>query len=120
MVKTMGAGLTEEGVRASIPLILPVGHVIIFGQGYNMIKEATECMLASYGTTGKVQQSKERAEGFWLRRTVESIQIRKATPNMNLDSGLLLHMVWNPILKPPSPSPLSPICLVNAWSHFLL
>ena len=45
-----------------------------------------------------------RAEGFWLRRTVEAIQIRKATPNMNLDSGLLLPMVWNPILNPhPSP-----------------
>ena len=41
-----------------------------------------------------------RAEGFWLRRTVEAIQIRKATPNMNLDSGLLLPMVWNPILNP--------------------
>ena len=37
-----------------------------------------------------------RAEGFWLRRTVEAIQIRKATPNMNLDSGLLLPRVWNP------------------------
>ena len=44
-----------------------------------------------------------RAEGFWLRRTVEAIQIKKATPNMNLDSGLLLPMVWNPILKPPLP-----------------
>ena len=50
-----------------------------------------------------------RVKGFWLRRTVESIQIRKATPNMNLDSGLLLPLVWNPILKPPSPTPLSPI-----------
>ena len=41
-----------------------------------------------------------RAEGFWLRRTVEAIQISKATPNMNLDSGLLLPMVRNPILNP--------------------
>ena len=44
-----------------------------------------------------------RAEGFWLKRTVEAIQIKKATPNMNLDSGLLLPMVWNPVLKPPLP-----------------
>ena len=53
----------------------------------------------------------QRAEGFWQRRTVEAIQIKKATPNMNLDSGLLLPMVWNPILpqKPPPPTPLSPI-----------
>ena len=52
-----------------------------------------------------------RAEGFWLRRTVEAIQIRKATPNMNLDSGLLLPMVWNPILNPhpiPQSTPLTP------------
>ena len=47
-----------------------------------------------------------RAEGFWLRRTVEAIQIKKATPNMNLDSGLLLPMVWNPILKPHPTHPL--------------
>ena len=51
-----------------------------------------------------------RAEGFWQRRTVEAIQIKKATPNMNLGSGLLLPMVWNPILKPPPhPPPLHPI-----------
>ena len=49
-----------------------------------------------------------RAKGFWLRRNVEAIQIRKATPNMNLGSGLLLPKVWNPILKLPSPTPLSP------------
>ena len=74
-----------------------------------------------------------RAEGFWLRRTVEAIQIRKATPNMNLDSGLLLPMVWNPILNPhPSPhtlvlvychhtSSLAFVCLVNsACLHTLL
>ena len=48
-----------------------------------------------------------RAKGFWLRRTVEAIQIKKATLNMNLDSGLLLPMVWNPILKPHPTHPLS-------------
>ena len=38
-----------------------------------------------------------RAEGLWLRRPVEAIQIRKATPNMNLDSVL-------PCLEPHPPS----------------
>ena len=37
--------------------------------------------------------------GFWQRRAAEAIQIKKRTPNMNLDSGLLLPMVWNPILN---------------------
>ena len=62
-----------------------------------------------------------RAEGFLLRRTVEAIQIRKATLNMNLDSDLLLPMVWNPILphKPPPPNHLAPFCLVYAWSLFM-
>ena len=47
-----------------------------------------------------------RAEGFWLRRTVEATQIRKATPNMNLDSGLLLYTHG---LEPhPQPAPLAP------------
>ena len=35
------------------------------------------------------------------------LNIGQTNPNMNLDSGLLLSMVWNPILKPP-PTPLSP------------
>ena len=56
--------------------------------------------------------------------TWDAIQIRKATLNMNLDSGLLLPMVWNPIL-PTTPPPththhLAPFCLVNAWSLFCL
>ena len=46
-----------------------------------------------------------RAEGFWLRRTVEAIQIRKATPNMNPGQ-------WPPPthgLEPhPQPTPLTP------------
>ena len=34
-----------------------------------------------------------RAEGFQLRRTMEAIQIKKGSSNMNLDSGLPLPMV---------------------------
>ena len=51
-----------------------------------------------------------RAEGFWPRRSVEAIQIRKATSNMNLDSSLLLPMVWNPILNPHPLSHTAPLC----------
>ena len=42
-----------------------------------------------------------RTQRFWQRRTVEANQIRKSIPNMNLDSSLLLPMVWNAILNPP-------------------
>ena len=46
---------------------------------------------------------------FWQRRTVEAIWIRRTTPSMNLDSGLLLSMVWNSILNPPhTPHPITP------------
>ena len=45
-----------------------------------------------------VQKTNRR---FRQRRTVEAIQIRKSISNMNLDSGLLLPMVWNAILNPP-------------------
>ena len=41
---------------------------------------------------------KRRESGFWQRRTAEAIQIRMRSPNMNLDKGLLLPMVWNSIL----------------------
>ena len=47
-----------------------------------------------------------RAKGFWLRRTEEAIQIRRATLNMNLDSGFLLYTHG---LEPhPQPTPLTP------------
>ena len=41
---------------------------------------------------------KRRESGFWQRRMAEAIQIRMRSPNMNLDKGLLLPMVWNSIL----------------------
>ena len=48
----------------------------------------------------KAPQFKDKPKG-----TVEAIQIKKSTPNMNLDSGLLLSMVWNSILNPPNTDP---------------
>ena len=41
---------------------------------------------------------RKREAGYWQRITVEAIQIKKTTPNMNLDSGLILPMVWGTIL----------------------
>ena len=52
----------------------------------------------------KGSKIRRRAAGYWERRTTEAIQIRKTSHNMNLDSGLLLPMVWNPILNPPQPT----------------
>ena len=39
-----------------------------------------------------------KGTGFWQRRTAEAIHIRRSNPTMNLDSGLVLPMVWNSIL----------------------
>ena len=59
-----------------------------------------------------------RSGGFWRRRTVEAIRVRKATPNMNLDSGLLLPMVWNPILNPhPLPHTSPHLSLILGYCH---
>ena len=38
---------------------------------------------------------------YWRRRTMEAIQIKTNENTMNLDSGLLLPSVWNPVLNPP-------------------
>ena len=45
--------------------------------------------------------------GYWEGRTAEAILIKKSQESMNLDSGLLLPSVWNPILlnTPPLPHP---------------
>ena len=40
---------------------------------------------------------KKMEVNYWKRRTIEAIQIK----TMNLDNGLLLPSVWNPILSPP-------------------
>ena len=50
---------------------------------------------------------------YWKRRTAEAILIRQQSPTMNLDRGLHLPSVWNPILDssqhlfPPRLSPFS-------------
>ena len=40
------------------------------------------------------------AKGYWDRRTLEAIQTRKEPHSMNLDCGLHLSPVWNPIIDP--------------------
>ena len=38
------------------------------------------------------------AQGYWNRRTLEAIQIRRTTRPMNLDCGLHLSSLWNPLI----------------------
>ena len=37
-------------------------------------------------------------QGYWERRTIEAIEIKKSKSSMNLDKGLLLPSLWNPVL----------------------
>ena len=46
-------------------------------------------------TEAKVVKS---VRGYWERRTMEAIKIRKSGSTMNLDQGLQLPTVWNPVL----------------------
>ena len=46
--------------------------------------------------------------GYWERRTAEAILIKKSQESMNLDSGLLLPSMWNPILLNTRPLPHPP------------
>ena len=39
--------------------------------------------------------------GYWQRRTIEAIHIKLSEKTMNLDGGLQLPTVWNPVLNPP-------------------
>ena len=48
---------------------------------------------------------KRTVTNYWQRRATEAIQIRTSGETMNLDSGLQLSTVWNPILNPPQPLP---------------
>ena len=41
--------------------------------------------------------------GYWERRITEAILIKKSQKPMNLDNGLLLPSVWNPVLLNPPP-----------------
>ncbi len=40
------------------------------------------------------------ATGYWNRRTMEAIYIKKKRQSMNLDCGLHLSPVWNPLIDP--------------------
>ena len=49
--------------------------------------------------------------GYWQRRTIEAIHIKLSEKTMNLDGGLQLPTVWNPVLNPPWPTlGLSGVC----------
>ena len=37
-------------------------------------------------------------QGYWERRTMEAIEIKKSKSSMNLDKGLLLPSLWNTVL----------------------
>ena len=39
--------------------------------------------------------------GYWERRTTEAIHIKLSEKTMNLDGGLQLSTVWNPVMDPP-------------------
>ena len=44
---------------------------------------------------------KRSVSGYWKRRTTEAIHIRLSVGSMNLDNGLQLPTMWNPILNSP-------------------
>ena len=46
-------------------------------------------------TEAKVVKS---VQGYWERRTIEAIKMKKSGSTMNLDQGLQLPTVWNPVL----------------------
>ena len=54
---------------------------------------------------------------YWKKRTAEAILIRQQSPTMNLDRGLHLPSVWNPILDS-SQHPFPP--LFNFYFNFTL
>ena len=50
--------------------------------------------------------------GYWQRRTTEAIHIKQSEKTMNLDGGLQLLTIWNPVLNLPLPTlGLSRVCL---------
>ena len=73
------------------------------GDPKNGIVVHVQKTVHSINWEGAIVQGK--AVGFWQRRTLEAIRIRRTIPNMNLDGGLLLPMVWNSILNPSTHTP---------------
>ena len=45
-------------------------------------------------------EEKKMEANYWKRRTFEAIQIKASGETKNLDSGLQLSSVWNPIWNP--------------------
>ena len=38
-------------------------------------------------------------QDYWKRRTMEAIEIKRSKCSMNLEKGLLLPSLWNPVLN---------------------
>ena len=62
---------------------------------------AVHAHKTQHGIDWNGAQVKKMETNYWKRRTIEAIQIKISSETMNLDSGLQLPSVWNPILNPP-------------------
>ena len=60
--------------------------------------------------TGTQQESKPHSPRYWSRRTPEAIQIHRTPHPMDMDCGLQLSPVWNPLMDLPDlTNPRNPI-----------
>ena len=88
-------------------------EVMAFSSMYSMNKFAImgERGVPKNGIAVHVQKSQHTIDwgaarvqataiGYWNRRTMEAIQIRRRKQSMNLDCGLHLSPVWNPLVDP--------------------
>jgi hypothetical protein len=59
---------------------------------------AVHVQTTEHGINWEGASVRWKGTGFWQRRTAEAIHNRRSNPTMNLDSGLVLPMLWSSIL----------------------
>ena len=60
---------------------------------------AVKCGDPKNGIVVRVRRS--GMTSYWRRKTTEAILIKQSEETMNLDGGLQLPTLWNPVLSPP-------------------
>ena len=58
---------------------------------------AVHVAKSHYSIDWKEARVVKSVQGYWERRTIEGIKIKKSKSSMNLDRGLHLPSVWNPV-----------------------
>ena len=114
-MRERGVWSTRSHARtATTPtLVKPRGHKQAVKRGYPRNGIAVHSHKQSHALNWNSAIVKKSVNGYWQRRIMEAIHIKHSGESVNLDNGLQLPTMWNPVLKWQPPS-----CVTTQVLHY--